>query len=290
MNEIISTETTAEDSWDDMDFSDTLVEDDTVDEGSETVGNPETDQPEEEIADQQNTEPGEEEQEQEITLTLNYLGEAKTVSKEEAVTLAQKGMDYDRIRTKNEELLTENQKFAEDMPRLKEQLAVFEDIATARGMTIDEFVDDIMAERLVAQQGIDKTVALGRVQLDRERKQLQAEKGQRQESPTGNGEQERRAADINAFKVAFPDVFTQFATDKNAIPESVWAEVSTGVSLVAAYAKYHSAQLQEKLNAAKAEAEQLKQKEINKSRSTGPQSSKGSSTPEDLIDLLWDES
>ena len=133
-------------------------------------------------------------------------------------------------------------------------------------------------------------MALGRVQIERERKQLEAEKAK---LAKGADEQalaeKKRQDDITAFQNEYPDVFAKLATDKNAIPADVWEDVNKGESLVAAYAKYERAQLKAELERAKAEAEQIKQKQINKSRSTGSQATKGAGSERDLIDMLWDE-
>ena len=100
-----SRESEEADDWDDVDLSD--VQDDDPDQGeSEDEGTTDTT----DEADQQKEEPVEEEKpadenpEQEgqeeadqPTFDLKYMGEIKTVGKEEVVTLAQKGMNYDRI-------------------------------------------------------------------------------------------------------------------------------------------------------------------------------------------------
>ena len=129
-----------------------------------------------------------------------------------------------------------------------------------------------------------------RVQIERERKQLEAEKAK---LAKGADEQalaeKKRQDDITAFQKEYPDVFAKLATDKDAIPASVWADVNKGESLVTAYAKYERAQLKAENDKLKAEAEQIKQKQINKSRSTGSQTTKGNTSTEDLIDRLWNE-
>ena len=163
-------------------------------------------------------------------------------------------------------------------------------MASSQGKTLDQLIDSVMAEQLAAREGIDPAVALGRVQIERERKQLEAEKAR---LAKGADEQalaeKKRQDDITAFQNEYPDVFAKLATDKNAIPATVWEDVNKGESLVAAYAKYERAQLKAENDKLKAEAEQIKQKQINKSRSTGSQSTKGAGSERDLIDMLWDE-
>ena len=61
---------------------------------------------------------------------LHYMGEKKTVGRDEAIALAQKGMDYDRIRTRYERLKTMS-----DAPGADPD-------AVRRSADIDAFLDD----------------------------------------------------------------------------------------------------------------------------------------------------
>lgn len=294
MDEKTNLEITDGESWDDIDFSDIASDGEETETGAtaeangdgEAADGGEADQPTHDEAEQadgtkaaDDVTPDDGNQ----TFTLNYLGAEKVVSKDEAVTLAQKGMDYDRIRQKHEDTLSE-------LTTAKDKLSFFEQMASSQGKTLDQLIDSVAAEQLAAREGIDPAVALVRVQLDRERKQLEAEKAR---LAKGADEQalaeKKRQDDITAFQKEYPDVFAKLATDKNAIPATVWEDVNKGETLVAAYAKYERAQLKAELERAKAEAEQIKQKQINKSRSTGSQSTKGAGSERDLIDMLWDE-
>ena len=80
----------------------------------------------EEIMDEweENAEPAEAEE----AFTLKYMGEERTVGREEALALAQKGMDYDRIRGRYE--------------RLKTTALSGGDEAVRRSADIDEFIED----------------------------------------------------------------------------------------------------------------------------------------------------
>lgn len=297
MDEDKTLETTADDDWSDVDLSDISAEDTEDQEqgegeqgetesGGEAADSGEANQQTHDDAEQTDgTKPAEDvtPDDGNQTFTLNYLGAEKVVSKDEAVTLAQKGMDYDRIRQKHEETLSE-------LTTAKDKLSFFEQMASSQGKTLDQLIDSALAEQLAAKEGIDPAVALGRVQLDRERKQLEAEKAKLAKGADEKATAEqKRQDDITAFQKEYPDVFAKLATDKNAIPAPVWEDVNKGESLVVAYAKYERAQLKAELEKAKAEAEKTKQKQINKSRSTGSQTTKGNTSTEDLIDRLWND-
>ena len=294
MDEKTNLEITDGESWDDIDFSDIVSDGEETETGAtaeangdgEAADGGEANQPtpdEAEQADGAETAEDVKPDESNQTFTLNYLGAEKVVSKDEAVTLAQKGMDYDRIRQKHEDTLSE-------LTTAKDKLSFFEQMASSQGKTLDQLIDSVMAEQLATREGIDPAVALGRVQIERERKQLEAEKAKLAKGADEKAlAEKKRQDDITAFQKEYPDVFAKLATDKNAIPATVWEDVNKGETLVAAYAKYERAQLKAELERAKAEAEQIKQKQINKSRSTGSQTTKGNTSTEDLIDRLWNE-
>lgn len=197
--------------------------------------------------------------------------------------LAQKGMDYDRVKQKQTDAQTA-------LDSANSKLAYFEQLASSQNMTLDQLIDDVMATQLSAREGIDKTVALGRVQVDRERKALEAEKARLSQADTDKSEaQKRQQKDIDEFSKEYPDVFAKLATDKDAIPKEVWDDVSRGMTLVSAYSKHEKAALKAENERLKAEAEKLKQKQINKSRSTGSQATKGEDSGRDFADMWWDE-
>ena len=296
MDEKTNLEITDGESWDDIDFSDIVSDGEETETGAtaeangdgEAADGGEADQPTHDEAEQTGeteTEPTSTDDAANQSYTYKVLGQEQTISRNDPSipTLLQKGTDYDRIRQKHEDTLSE-------LTTAKDKLSFFEQIAGSRGKTLDQFIDEVAAEQLAAREGIDPAVALGRVQIERERKQLEAEKAKLAKGADEKATAEKkRQDDITAFQNEYPDVFAKIATDKNAIPATVWEDVNKGESLVAAYAKYERAQLKAELERAKAEAEQIKQKQINKSRSTGSQSTKGAGSERDLIDMLWDE-
>ena len=296
MDEKTNLEITDGESWDDIDFSDVVSDGEETETGAtaeangdgEAADGGEADQPTHDEAEQTGeteTEPTATDDAANQSYTYKVLGQEQTISRNDPSipTLLQKGTDYDRIRQKHEDTLSE-------LTTAKDKLSFFEQMASSQGKTLDQLIDSVMAEQLAAREGIDPAVALGRVQIERERKQLEAEKAKLAKGADEKATAEKkRQDDITAFQKEYPDVFAKLATDKNAIPATVWEDVNKGESLVAAYAKYERAQLKAENDKLKAEAEQIKQKQINKSRSTGSQTTKGNTSTEDLIDRLWNE-
>lgn len=100
-------------------------------------------------------EPVKEQTSSENEFTLKYLGETMTVDKNQAIELAQKGMDYDRIRRRFEKLkttafqesgnpaavkrATDIDEFLEDYPEVKpEAISIEVWQAVKRGRTLSE--------------------------------------------------------------------------------------------------------------------------------------------------------
>lgn len=209
-------------------------------------------------------------------LILKYMGEEKAVSREEAVTLAQKGMDYDRQRQKMDEISAEKAK-------LEKSISLFDRIAKQQGFAgVDALADETEASILANEQGIDITIAREKVAVEREKREVAAEKermaAERAEKDTtaleAKKEEERKEKDILAFTTSFPDV------KPSDIPAEVWKAVGKGESLVSAYRDYKSQQEITELKT------KLKNTE-NKQRTTGSMSTAGNKVNSDpwLADL-----
>lgn len=263
------------DNWDDIDLSD-VVDEPVENEGTEE---PEADQPTE-------TEVQQEPETEEVTadtFTLKYMDEEKSVSREEIVPLAQKGMDYDRIRGKlndAEEKLKQFDQTVSENSSLKETLHWLEEMANEQHMTVDEMIDATRANVMSRQTGQSLDVVKGIIANQREARRLEMEKaklGTQKETAS------KRDADIQQFLSAYPDF-----KDPKDIPSEVWDAVNKGETLLSAYRTYENKQLREELQKVKAEADAKIQKEKNKSRSTGSQTANETKT-DDWFDSLWND-
>lgn len=283
-----------EDDWDDIDLSD--VEDDENDgaEQEETPVETETDTPE---ADQQTEEPGQEQQEEtpeadtepaeepaEQTFDLKFLGETKTVNRDEVITLAQKGLNYDKVVAERDTTKSELEQLG-GISLLRDCKEFLEELAAESRMTVSDLMDSTRAEVLAKKEGLDNSVALQRIKLDRDRKAFEAEKARKEaERKAKNEAEEKQNRDILSFVQAYPEVQPQD------IPKEVWDSVHRdGISLTAAYSAFENKKLREEVKAWKSKAETAEQNYKNQQRSTGSQSTAGvgTTTKKDPIDLDW---
>lgn len=302
MNELNTTsvdETTANDDWDDIVITDEDIAGATEDEmetNSEAAENGEADQPTEE-ATEQTEQPAEENAEAETDqFVLKHLGEEKTVNREEVTALAQKGMDYDRIRGKYDELTAENTSLKEQMSdyeRTKEQLGYFTELAQASGMNLDELIVQTMAAQAASKNGTSIADEVPKARLELERRALEKEKANWQkakgaEQTAADAEAETQAK-INADIARFTEEFPEAAKDiKNNVPQEVWDAINANNStLTEEYRKYAARQKDAEIENLKAQLEQAKQNEKNKSRSTGSQSTGSISPNGDIWDEAW---
>ena len=288
------------DDWDDIDLSDLTDNDADTDFDSEpeTDGESGDNTPEETAeADQQTQENPETEQtpdgetknrEQEDQLfTLKHLDETKQVTRDEVIALAQKGMDYDRIRAKyaDYDSVRERAETAEaELSTLREHEDFLKEMADGR--TVDELIDDVRATALAGKLNIDHETALGRVRLDRERKQFEAEKSKAEKQEQAEQQRKQTQQQQSDAKEQWKkDCFLEFAkqyptVDPKSISGDVWAAFGNGETLVSAYSRIRLHELESKQAAQKKEEENAK-------RSAGSRQSAGKANRKDEFDALW---
>lgn len=274
---LVMTETEVEDSWDDIDLSDladegTAAEEDTAEEVEESESTEET-----EASQQTETEVRSED-----SFTLKYMGEEKSVTREEIVPLAEKGMNYDKVKGQLEAARNDLREFEQvkaDLSKRNEQLQYLEELAKEQNMSLDELIENTQVQVMHRKTGKDMEVCRGIVANERRARELQAQ----QATVTATKDQNaKRDADIAEFMKAYPEL----ASDPKNVPQEVWDAVNKGESLLNAYRAYEVKALRAELEQQKAAAAEEKRKQENKSRSTGSQKTKGTKTA-DPFDALW---
>ncbi len=200
----------------------------------------------------------------EKTWTLRHMDETKNVGEAEMVTLAQKGMDYDRIRAK----------YDESKPAM-EILSIF---AKQKGVSVADYVSFLRKEAKKAD-GLSEAEARRSIELEdreaavtaREAEQAAERQAAEQANAATNAAAQRRKADIDEFAREYPDV----ARNPDAIPKEVWDAVAAGSSLTVAYAKYTAKQAREEAERTRSAAQAAQQNVKNAARSTGSMQSAG---------------
>ena len=244
------------------------------DQGEETDPAGETSQQEEapaESTDQTATteETPQEQAQQPASVDLDFYGEKRTVSTEEAKNLAQMGLFY-------------RERVQKDYEELKPVIALARKFAAEAGMTPAQYAAWTEANNMVST-GEAKTHEEARAELARRQREerIQAWENQRQaENRRVYEAKARRDADIQNFARTYPDVAAKLGPNvdpETVIPREVWEAVNNGQTLTAAYGSYALKQSRKETADAKAELAAFKKNNANRSASTGSMS--GSGTP-----------
>jgi len=192
------------------------------------------------------------------TWTLRHLGEEKAVNEQEITTLAQKGLDYDRVREKYD--------------AAKPVMEMFSQMAKQSNMTVEQYVAFVRTEAKKSS-GMSEDEAKRAVDLEdresavmaKEAEEAEKRTAAQQGAQTGNSAEERRNADIAEFQKTFPDA----AKDADAIPQEVWDAVKQGQRLAVAYALWREKQALTEAERVKQESAAKDQNTKNAGRSTG---------------------
>lgn len=205
----------------------------------------------------------EEQPPKEQTWEVNHLGQRKTLRAEDITPeLLQKGMDYDRVR--------------EQYDNSKPIMSMVSELARQAGVSVEDYVRMVRTEAKKSE-GMDEDAAKRAVELEDREAAVSAKEAE--EARTEAARQDSEAAiqrNLEEFSKAFPEVYAKARTDASAIPDSVWADVSEGLSLTAAYAKYAVAEAAKAVQTAEHKAQAEEQNQKNTQRTTGSLSSAGS--------------
>ena len=207
--------------------------------------------------------------------TIKNRDETRQVTRNELVSMAQKGWDYDKVRQERDQL----RQYREEADPALELVRSY---ANRSGMSVADYLDFCRKQELMAgglsQQDAERKLGIEKEQatLNRQRAELEAFQAQQNSiKQQALQAQQARQKDIERFYSAYPKV------DPKSIPQEVWAEVKAGDTLTNAYTRYENRRLQAELSA-------MKQNQKNKAQSPG--SLGGNPGKEmDEIDRIWAE-
>lgn len=206
--------------------------------------------------------------------TLKNRDETRQVTREELVSMAQKGWDYDTVRQERDQL----RQYREEADPA---LLMVRGYAERSGMTVEQYLDLCRRQELLSQ-GVNEQTADAQIRLEKQQTILEAqtraaqEARQRQEAEAQKAQeaQAARRKDMEDFMAAHPGV-------KGAdIPNEVWAQVAAGKSMTTAYTEYENKQL-------KAELAAERQNKANAQRSPGSLTNPQGEDTRSELDKIW---
>ena len=228
---------------------------------------------------------------------LKYMGETKRIGREEMIALAQKGMDYDRIREERDKMSPELDGLRSDKTKLTEYEGFLAKLAESVGMDIPAMIESTQAKMLVADEAkkgntITEDFALQRIRFEREKADFEKQKGRKDsDKPKEDGQAKaesgkqtpeeeiakaRRDDEAKAFLKEYPEV------DPKTIPKEVMNKWMGGTPLINAYMVYENKKL-------KADLAAMEQNMKNSGRSTGSVKSAGAGRATDPVFAGWDD-
>lgn len=226
------------------------------------------------------------------TYELRYLGETRTVDRDEVVKLAQQGMDYPRIREKWDSV-------KEAIPRLRMFEGFLRELAgarvTASGRSIDTLTDaDI--DDLIDETRIRSMIAQAEAKGERLSAPAAAARAARIRAEAMEPEEKKRQAESDEEKRLqrkgsldrFMANYGQTVRSED-IPPEVWEEAERIGDLSTAWERYNNTKLEAENKRLKEELDQAKQQQKNKERSMGSSKSVGSAAAKDSFMEGWDD-
>lgn len=191
---------------------------------------------------------------------LKHLDEVREVDRDEVVELAQKGMDYDRIRSERDTLKANKAKLDEYEDFLKK---------IAGDQSIEDLIDSTVA-KLQAKEAeakgetLDEVEAFKKLRMDRVKREAKNPPPAQEEQKTEEeANKEKFGKSIQRFLKEYPNIKAE------EVPAEVWKDYHDGrADLLECYQLYENKKLKDEIKS-------LKQNQKNKERSTGSKKSTG---------------
>lgn len=212
--------------------------------------------------------------------TLKVNKEERTCTREEVISLAQKGADYDRVKDQ----LTESRQTAADLQAKldgqQEAMDILGELAKASNVEIPELLNNLQLS-LLKKQGLSEDAAkerLARLKTEKENAVLKAAKPAEKAEPVeDDGQRVRR--ELGEFRTAFPKVeLTEELLGK------LMPDVAAGKSLTDAYRGYEAAQKDSRIAELERQLAAEKQNKENRVASPGSQKDSGGQRTKDDFD------
>lgn len=202
----------------------------------------------------------------EETFTLKVNKEEKAYSREEVISLAQKGADYDRVKDQLSQSRQENTTLQNQIAEQQVAMEVLTELAKDAGTDLPGLLKNLRIGML-KKQGLSDDAAnerLLRQDVEKENASLKAAT-EKQESGA-----DRAKREIEEFRDAYPEVdLTKEVLDK------LMDDVQGGTPLLKAYQKYESAQKDAMIADLQRQLAAEKQNKANAAASPGSQKDSG---------------
>ncbi len=213
--------------------------------------------------------------------TLKYNKEYHYFDREKVTELAQKGMNYDALHQKYQDL-QDKQKVYDEMDGAYQ---VLDAIAKEEGVSIEKLLDGFQLARY-RKGGASESEAQAKLETAKLRRQLEQKQAKKEPAPEEpkpepeNALKEKARRDTAEFLKIYKDV------DIKKLPKEVLRDAQQ-TSLVSAYGKYENQQLRKQVEELQQKLNTQKKNTENKQKSTGSVNTDGAEGARDpFLDAL----
>ncbi len=207
--------------------------------------------------------------------TLKVNKQERQVTREEVISLAQKGADYDRVKQQyadSQQTIQALQEKAEELDKRRDVLDVLDMVAGGSNTPVEQLVESLYVSYR-KRSGISEDAAKLELKNARMEKELSAMKGQAEKADKGQKTDEassRFQRDMEEFEREYPDVKLE-----DALVEKLAENIRSGMSLTAAYRRMERQQQAERVAELERQLAAEKQNKKNKRSSPGSQKDSG---------------
>lgn len=250
------------------------------------------------------------------SFVLRYMGEDREFSRDETTALAQKGMDYDRIRKRADDLTAERDNLKNSYNAAKQKADFLDELARRQKITPEQLIMNVRASVMAREENITQSEAEQRIAFNDREASL---KKREEEIYRHNAEIQKQQNDEMARRSQFAEFFNAHRNDNGGkgvtpkdIPPVCYRDMQRGIPLEESYSKYlqnlkfeiqkadvarRSSEydsMKKRIEEQEKELEELKsqyastnQNELNRMRSVGSTASKGNQTKDSIFDAAW---
>lgn len=215
------------------------------------------------------------------TFTLKVNKQEQQVTRDQVISLAQKGLDYDRVKEQSQRHQQTIQELQETISKNQGVIDILELISSQSKMPLSDVAESLYYSfrKGAGVSEAEAKLELKNARLDKELNSMKNQKAQDQQASQQSDAEARYQKDMEEFKAAYPGVqLTEDVVDK-LVPD-----VRAGMTLTAAYRKMERAQESARIAELERQIAAMKKNKSNKQSTPGSQQDSGGSRKKDAFD------
>lgn len=252
------------------DAAETVETEEATDNDLDEASDPANEDPEEEENPESSEDPAAERGEEPEVFTLKVNKEERNVSREEVITLAQKGADYDRVKDQLAESKNTVQQMEATLAEYQPAIDVLKMMASSANKSIEQIAEDIHLN-LLMKDGKSEAEARAELRALKAEGKLKAANDKEAARKSADDDSKARAdREIAEFRKRFPNVELS-----KELCEELMPDVQAGASLTEAYLKREVSKRDAEIAEIKRKQDADRQNQKNRASTPGSQRDSG---------------